>query len=202
MVVFGSKATEVATEVIQDKCSNCGTQNSVRMTVFQKYAHVFWIPFFPIGKTGLTQCSHCKQVLEKKEFPGYLRSSYEILKQKGKTPVWTFSGIILLFAFFILGGIVSKQREEKNLLLIASPQAEDIFEIKIEYKQYTLYKVEKIDGDTVFVLLNDYETNKRRGLKDLKIRRDESFSGESIPILKPDLKMMLDEGEIMDIERK
>lgn len=202
MVVFGSKATEVATEVIQDKCSNCGTQNSVRMTVFQKYAHVFWIPFFPIGKTGLTQCSHCKQVLEKKEFPVYLRSNYETLKLKGKTPVWTFSGIILFIAFFIFGGIMSKQREEKNLMLIASPQAGDIFEIKIDYKQYTLYKVEKIDGDTVFVLLNDYETNKRRGLKDLKIRRDESFSGESIPILKPDLKMMLDEGEIMDIERK
>lgn len=97
---------------------------------------------------------------------------------------------------------MSKQREEKNLMLIASPQAGDIFEIKIDYKQYTLYKVEKIDGDTVFVLLNDYETNKKRGLKDIKIRRDESFSGESIPILKADLKMMLDDGEIMDIERK
>jgi hypothetical protein len=202
MVVFGSKATEVATEIVQDKCSNCGTQNSVRMTVFQKYAHVFWIPFFPIGKTGLTQCSHCKQVLEKKEFPVYLRSSYEILKQKGKTPVWTFSGIILLFVFFILGGIVSKQREEKNLILISSPQAGDIYEIKIDYKQYTLNKVEKIDGDTVFVILNEYETNKRRGLSDFKIRRDESFSGVTFPILKTDLKMMLDEGEIMDIERK
>jgi hypothetical protein len=202
MVVFGSKATEVATETIQDKCANCGTQNSVQMTVFQKYAHVFWIPFFPIGKTGLTQCSHCKQVLEKKEFPVYLRSNYEILKQKGKTPVWSFSGIILLFFFFILGGIVSKQREEKNLILIASPKAGDIYEIKIDYKQYTLYKVEKIDGDTVFVLLNEYETNKRRGLSDFKIRRDESFSGETFPILKTDLKMMLDEGEIMDIERK
>ncbi|MCS4436686.1 zinc ribbon domain-containing protein [Aquiflexum gelatinilyticum] len=202
MVVFGSKATEVATETIQDKCANCGTQNSVQMTVFQKYAHVFWIPFFPIGKTGLTQCSHCKQVLEKKEFPVYLRSNYEILKQKGKTPVWTFSGIILLFFFFILGGIVSKQREEKNLMLIASPQAGDIYEIKIDYKQYTLYKVENIEGDTVFVLLNEYETNKRRGLSDSKIRRDESFSGETFPILKTDLKMMVEDGEIMDIERK
>ncbi|SMD42886.1 hypothetical protein SAMN00777080_1453 [Aquiflexum balticum DSM 16537] len=89
MIIFGSKATQVASETINEKCASCGTPNSIQMTVFQKYAHVFWIPSFPMGKTSITQCSHCKQVLEKKEFSRNLNTNYEILKSKSKTPIWT-----------------------------------------------------------------------------------------------------------------
>jgi phage FluMu protein Com len=202
MIIYGSKATQVATENINDKCPNCGTQNSIQMTVFQKYAHVFWIPFFPIGKTAATQCSHCKQVLQKKEFTGNLNNDYETLKSNSKTPIWTFSGLALLTALIIWGTISGKQNDEKNAKLILTPQKGDIYEIKKDYKQYTLYKVENIAGDTVFVFVNQYETNKITGLSGLKNKGDEAFIQEPLPILKKELKVMLDKGEIIDIDRK
>jgi hypothetical protein len=202
MIIFGSKATPIATETIKGKCAHCGTQDSVQMTVFQKYADLFWIPFFPIGKTAVTQCSHCKQVLEKKQFNIDLINSYERIKANSKTPVWTFSGLGLLVVLFFVGGIVSEQRNAKNTELIAHPQAGDLYEIKIDYKQYTLYKVESISGDSVYVLINDYETNKRRGLEELKQKGDEAFYTKPFSIHKDELKVMLEEGEVLDVERK
>ena len=202
MIIYGSKATQIATENINHMCSNCGTSNSIQITVFQKYAHVFWIPFFPIGKTGVTQCSNCKQVLEKKEFTEILKGSYNTLKATSKTPVWTFSGLALLCLLIIFGVISGKEKDEKNAKLILSPQKGDIYEVKIDYKQYTLYKVDTVAGDTVFILINEYETNKIRGLEGLKKRGDEAFMLEPLPIVKTKLKSMLEKGEIIDIDRK
>ncbi|NLO71197.1 MAG: zinc-ribbon domain-containing protein [Porphyromonadaceae bacterium] len=153
MIIYGSKATQIGTADIDEKCPNCETQNSVNMVIIQRYAHVFWIPFLPIGKKALTQCSHCQQVLEKKEFPSNFRGYYEALKIRSKTPVWTFSGAALL-AFFILwiviGGIQNDKRDAK---LILSPEAGDIYKFKTEEGQYTLFKVENVVGDTVLLLM-------------------------------------------------
>src|SRR6185369_8201835 len=96
MIVYGRKATQIAKELIVEKCPNCGTMNSVELYVFQKYAHVFWIPFFPIGKTAVSQCAHCKQSLKLKEMPLELRTAYDHVKQQAKTPIWTFSGLALV----------------------------------------------------------------------------------------------------------
>ena len=202
MIIYGRKATQVATESITDKCPNCGTLNNIQMTVFQKYAHIFWIPFFPIGKTGVTQCAHCKQVLQKKEFTGSLSSSYETLKTNSKTPIWTFSGLALLSALVIWGVISSKEKDEKNAKLILMPQKGDIYEIKKDYKEYTLYKVDNVAGDTVFILVNQYGTNKISGLSDLKNKGEEAFNQEPLPFMKTELKEMLEKGEIIDIDRK
>jgi hypothetical protein len=53
-------------------------------------------------------------------------------------------------------------------------------------------------GDSVFVQINDYETNKVTGLNDLK---KEAYSEEVMGFSKAELKQMLEKGEIIDIER-
>lgn len=202
MIIYGSKATEIANEQISDKCSSCGTANGIQMVVFQKYAHVFWIPLFPIGKTAVTQCGHCKQVLQKKEFTSDLNRNYEAVKSNGKTPIWTFSGLAILSILIVWGVISGKQKDEKNAQLILAPQKGDVYEIKKDYKQYTLYKVDNIANDTVFVLLNEYESNKLSGLSDIKSKGDEAYVPVPVPVLKAKLKTMLDNGEIVDVDRK
>jgi len=202
MIVYGTKATQIATEKVHNSCSNCGTLNSVQMSVFQKYAHVFWIPFFPIGKTAVTQCSHCKQILEKKQFSESLNNTYQTLKSNSKTPYWTFSGMALVAVLIISLVISDRQKDEKNAKLVLAPQKGDLYEIKNGYEHYTLYKVQNIIGDTVFVFENEFETNKLSGLRDLKNKGDQAFTRESLPLSKAELKSMLDNGTIMDIERE
>ncbi len=105
MIIYGTNATKIAKENIQEKCSNCGTQYSLQMCVFQKYAHVYWIPFYPKGKTGATQCLNCNHVTQKEEFSVILAESYEALKSKSKTPLWAFIGLAMLIAFIVFFGI-------------------------------------------------------------------------------------------------
>jgi hypothetical protein len=198
MIVYGSRSKELAKDILTDQCPNCGKQNSIDMHVFQKYAHVFWIPFFPMGKTGVCQCDYCKQVLTLKEMPASLAISYENLKARAKTPIWMFSGLAVLAILITIGFISDKQNDEENARLILMPQAGDVFEIKLGSKQYTLYKVAQVAGDSVFVQLNNYETNKVAGLNDLK---KETYSEEVLGFSKAELKQMLEKGEIIDIER-
>ena len=112
------------------------------------------------------------------------------MKSKTKTPVWTFSGLAVLTVLIAWGVVTGKQNDERNAALILVPQQGDVYEVKKEDKQYTLFKVESVVGDTVFVLLNQYETNKATGLSDIRLKGDEAYEAEALPILKADLKIM------------
>lgn len=86
---------------------------------------------------GMSVCSHCKQVLQKKEFPEDLKISYHNLRSASKTPVWMFSGLALAAILIVWGMTVSKQNDEKYAQMIVTPQKGDMYEVKI--RQWTLY---------------------------------------------------------------
>jgi len=202
MIVYGVKATEIGNFQIMNKCSSCGTHDSMRMLIYEKYAHVFWIPFVPVGKTAATQCNYCKRVLTKKEFSPELTDRYLDLKSDTKTPLWTFSGLALL-AILVSLVIISDQRStKKKNELIANPQQGDVYEVKTGYKQYTLYKVNTITPDSVYVFLSQYETNNFSGIRDLLSKGKEAFDHDEAGFSKKELRSMLDNGKIMEIVRK
>ncbi len=202
MIIYGSRSKKLAVEISSDKCQNCGTQNCIDLYVFQKYAHVFWIPFFPIGKTGISQCNHCKQVLKLEEMPATLSASYDNLKSQTNNPFWTFSGLTILAIAVSIGNINSQKNKEKKAELILTPQSGDIFEIKTKDAQYTLYKIDQVQGDSVLFHPNNYESSNLNGIDDLKSKGDSAYSQEVFWISKLELKMMLAEGDIIDINRK
>lgn len=108
MIVFGKKTYLLLTEHIPDQCTFCKQKDTLFMSIFQRYVHVFWIPIVPIGKGGFSQCSHCKQLLVEKSFPGSLYLTFENVKLKTKTPWWCFIGLGLFFAFAVLGAFVGE----------------------------------------------------------------------------------------------
>jgi hypothetical protein len=201
MLIYGSKATLLAKEILVEKCTSCGTMNSVELSLFQKYAHIFWIPFFPMGKTGVSQCQHCRQVLKLNEMPESVRVSYDNLKKQSKTPVWIFAGPGLVVLIIIMITISEKQKDSRNAKLILSPQKGDIFEVK-SGNNYTLYKVSNVVEDTVYIFFNQFETNKITGLSDLKQKGNEAYTDIVQPFLKSDLKDLFDKGKIIDIDRE
>lgn len=157
---------------------------------------------FPTGKIGLTECSHCKQVLRKKEFSGYVRKRYETLKSKVRPPFWTFSGAIIAVALIVWGVVISQQDKEQDARFIVDPRKGDVYEVWEGSEHYTLCKVESVVGDTVFLLPNRYETNKISGLENLKNEEDSSYVPYTFPLLKKDLKAMFDKGEILGVDRQ
>ena len=202
MIVYGTRSSQLAKEMVPQKCTNCGTPNSVDLYLFQKYAHVFWIPFFPIGKTSVSQCNNCKQVLKQNEMPPALQSSYENLRKDYRPPVWMFAGLALVALLIIGATVADKRKNEKNAQLILVPRHGDVFEIKTKSNQYTLYRVQEVRGDSAYLQLNNYETNKMTGLAELKSKGDEAYSDELFSFSTAELKAMLEKGEIMNIERQ
>ncbi|MEO6819637.1 MAG: zinc-ribbon domain-containing protein [Ginsengibacter sp.] len=198
MIIYGTRNKEIGKEQVAENCPDCGTFGSIDMHVFQKYAHVFWIPVFPIGKTGVSQCDHCKKVLKLKEMPANLKNVYTDLKARSKAPIWVYSGLAAVALFIVLGIIGSQQKHSRNAELILMPRSGDIFEIKNENSKYTLYKVADVQGDSVFIKINDFETDRSSGLKDLK---NKSYSEDVFGFSKIELKKMLESGEIKDIDR-
>ncbi len=201
MIIYGTRAVETAKGFAPEKCPNCGAVSSIDMHVFQKYAHVFWIPFFPFSRTGVSQCDKCKQILKLEEMPADLRASYDQLKKQTRTPVWMFAGVALVVMGIIAGVIFDKNQDAKNAKLIMSPQKGDIYEVRTKSSQYTIYKVALVERDSVFLYINNYETNKSSGLNQILMKGDAAFSEEVYGFSKTELKAMVETDEIMDIIR-
>jgi len=202
MIIYGSRSKLLARELVTDKCPNCASQNSTEVHLYQRWAHVFWIPFVPIGKTIASQCGHCKQVLKEKEMPSPMQSIARDIKSRSKTPIWTFTGLALLAVLIVIAVIDDKKNDEKIVQLILAPKAGDVLEMKTAASQYTLYKVAAIEGDTVLIRQNNMETNKLTGLWKLKEQGDNGYSEDVYAVPKSELKAWFDKGEIMDVERK
>jgi hypothetical protein len=203
MIIYGHKATKTGHQsLFGTKCSNCNTNNSLEMYSFSRYFHIFWIPVFPYRKEALTQCNNCKQVLHKKEFSSDLLSQYDEMKTNIKTPYWQFIGAGLLAALIIVITFSIKEDNKRDTAYLTAPKEGDIYEIKIAYKNYTLYKVSKVTPDSVYVLFNKFESNKRTGLNQAKMNMSESFiEDELLPIAKKDLLLMKEKGEIEEVRR-
>ncbi|MFS2185294.1 hypothetical protein ACCC92_01400 [Mucilaginibacter sp. Mucisp84] len=202
MIIYGIKAKLLKAEITSDTCPNCNTANSIQMNVFQRWAHIFWIPFFPIGKTGVSQCLHCRQVLKLKEMPASLKLSYDNIKSQTTIPVWTFAGCFLLVIGSIFFYISEKQKAKKVNQWVLSPQKNDVFHVKLKNDHYTLYRVNKVSGDSVYLALNKYESDREEGLDDIAAKGDTAYDNAQQGIAKPFLVEMAKEGSILDIERK
>ncbi|MGX5820961.1 hypothetical protein ACWKWU_22375 [Chitinophaga lutea] len=198
MIIYGTRATKLIAELVPDKCPNCQTSMSLQMGVVQRYAHIFWIPSFPVGKTGASYCGHCKQSLTPKEMPPNLLATYNDLKSRTKTPVWTFVGLALFAGLVAYTVHATRESEAKDKLWVAAPVEGDVYSIKAGSSQYTLYKVAAIHGDTVSLVYSLYETNKMSGLLSLASRE---YDTELHDVTKADLMTMLKDGVIKDVDR-
>ena len=110
MLIFGSKLKLLVMQILQGiTCAHCNSLNTTNAAIYQKIAHFFWMPLFPMGKTGATECSHCKQILTQKELPATIKPAYEALKAGVKTPITAYWGVAVLILLAILGQFVGKE---------------------------------------------------------------------------------------------
>ncbi|MFL9838396.1 hypothetical protein ABS768_12850 [Flavobacterium sp. ST-75] len=198
MIIYGAAGKETGGGKIRTTCINCQEPTTINILIVQRYAHIYWIPFFPSGKKAVSECSNCNHVLEKKNFPEKYKNGYEEIKSRTKTPIWMFTGVGIIALIIIALFIVGRQNDSENAELALSPQKGDIYEIKLSNEQYTIYKVDKVEGNTVYFFENEYMTDRLSGVEELL---EKPFTTESYPVMKTDLKVMLENGEIMDIER-
>lgn len=199
LYLIGHKSIPLKTETVFEKCTCCGSENSVTVTVYQKYVFFFWIPFLPAGKTGISECSVCKQVLQEKAMPENLRATYQRLKSESRIPIWMFSGAVLLVLLIGYLTLQENKRKEASAKMIEAPAVGDVLEVKNKDKQYTLTKIIDIKKDSIFLISSNYLSADLTGLASLK---DSTYGSEVSYVSKADLKALFDKGEILNVDRK
>ncbi|MDP2160895.1 MAG: zinc-ribbon domain-containing protein [Flavobacterium sp.] len=91
-------------------CSNCQQSLQHRFTVYGHYFSFFFIPVFPIYKTIIAECIHCRIELPMSNWNAKLKDKYlrVTAMQPPKRPWWHFLGcmgfmLVVLFFSVLIG---------------------------------------------------------------------------------------------------
>ena len=94
--LFGIKPNLLARAYLENcKCPNCEKENTLVASKYGSYFHVFFIPFFPTGKSIEIGCAYCNRKFDGKKylstdiFEAMNRNRHFVTK---KRPVWHLSG--------------------------------------------------------------------------------------------------------------
>lgn len=198
IILFGTRAGHLKTIRLPEQCRNCKTGGSVELIVYQRFAHIFWIPIFPTRKIFTSQCYRCKESLIQEEIKESYPEVYQQYRKKLTAPFWSFTGITLVASIVLLITVLNYVRIVKEQFMIQSPEIDDIYIYVPKEGEYSLWKVSEINGDTVFVLSNSFTTNSIRKISVSAY----SFNKEASPKLRSDLIRMFENKEIVSIERE
>jgi hypothetical protein len=199
MIIYGQRASHLATEPVVGPCAYCAAPNSRRVSVFGRYAHIYWIPLFSMGKTGAAECGHCRQVLQPKEMDSPLKQALEEVKQQVRVPIWHFSGVILLVAAVLWSLIAQSNNHKKTESFVQAPHKGDLYHIRTENGHYSLLKVQDVTGNSVKLLANNYEMASMREVA--KLNKPENYASEPVELTRYDLNIMLTKEQILEVER-
>lgn len=202
MIIFGLRSgnTKQVDDNLYD-CAHCGTSKSVKLYFFVRYFHIFWIPAIPLYKTGVSQCSHCKQALDKAQMPPHLLGGYMEARKKAKIPLKYYSWLIIAALFFalVIFSVFTESKATKARL--QQPQVGDVYEMK-EDGEYTLYRIKDIRGDSIQLNPYEYTAEKLSALRKLKNNYPDAYLDSTISLAIKELPAMYEAKIIKRINRK
>jgi hypothetical protein len=200
MIIYGTRAAHLGTKELPNiVCRDCETQGSIRLSLFRRHAHVFWIPLFPLNKFGISECQHCKSTLRHKEMPEALSREYDNLKMETKGPLWQFSGLFLMAILIVWISFTSGKNKELEVQQINNPEVGDVYSYEIETGRYSTFKVAEITNDSIFLYPNDYEINKVTRV--YKIDKENNYSDSAIGFTRQEVVNLYNSGTIYDVDR-
>lgn len=202
MIFFGTRSSNINNgQIINVDCPNCETNSTMIYSVFEKYAHVYWIPFFPIGRKTVTECNSCKRTFELKELSETIKNKIVREKEKSnfKSPIWMFSGLFVVVGI-VLFSIYNSQETEKNIATyIKNPKVGDIYEIQMGLSNYSTMRLDKISKDSIYFTYNDYITDSSTGIDEIDI--DKNYTTQKDVTTKKALAEMHKKETILSINR-
>ena len=201
MWFIGIHNTQLNKEKITTPCQHCGEENCVQLHLLQAYVHIFGIPFFPLRKNTISICTHCKKITRSAEMTTTNQDFAKSLKSGGHTPWWTVSGSILTIGLvgFLWYSISTTQNQYATMISQAVPG--DLYTIKISDSRYSLYKVNRVHADTIFVFYSQTEASKSKYTRFILERGKDAFESIEHPYLKKDLLQKLKQRQLLSVSR-
>ncbi|MCP4437568.1 MAG: zinc-ribbon domain-containing protein [Aureispira sp.] len=200
MLFYGtSKGHSLTSKKISNaKCPSCQKHESLETVAFTQYAHLYWIPFFTLGKKKAVVCESCGYEPKDKELSSIAKEQADRLKADVNIPIWHFAGVALIAIVALIGIISSNQNSKMVKEYLANPASGDIYQLKLDSDRFTTLRIFMVTDDSLYVNFNDYESN-LQALNDL----DESdrYSEDIYTLHRKELETMYERGEIYNINR-
>lgn len=200
-ILFGTRSAYVKKIEINEPCKHCGNK-SFELVIDQRFAHIFWIPMFPIRKQYSAQCYHCKTSMTESEIKSFHPGTYSEAVKKTGTPFWSYSGSAFIFFCILLIVALGYIRSMKHQYMIQMPERGDLYKYRSASGAYSLLKVSDVRHDTVLVLPNKYAVEGVISMRKLIEESEFDFETEPIPVLRSDLIQMFETGDIINIVRE
>ena len=181
-MIYGSGSKNLGEiKINNESCPNC-KENNIFLHGFVKYFYIFWIPIFPVYKKKITVCHSCEVEIPKKERSQSLKDKVELEKSNFKTPLYLFAGLIIILSLIAYLEFNSRKHKDFVKNRISHLEQNDVVIIKESKSEYLFAKVEKIEKDTIFLMLSNYSLNQIPSLIDYTdgITKKEDFFGEEI----------------------
>ncbi len=198
-MIFGQNSKQLKQDSLIDVCSNCKKIAKIDIHVIQKYAHVFWIPTFPMEKLAISHCNNCGFTFKTHQMPPSIKAIAYKLEKESKTPIELWTGLGIFGFIFVLGFFQAALRILKSQNNLNDPKINDVVEVKIN-QGFTLYRIDSIVRDSVFVCVNNYGASSQEALN--KIKEKNSFSNKTLSFSNQNFKGMFFSGEIINVDRK
>lgn len=179
MIFYGTSSSRLKNGQLNNvECPNCNNQTSMAYSVFGKYAYLYWIPVFPIGKENVLECNTCNKTYKLKELPEKVKSRFENEKHNG-IPLFHFSGLAIIVCIIAVIMYFNSKTKENELLYSQAPLIGDVYAVEGGNEgYYTTMKITEITLDSVYLSLNDYEVDKKSGTDD--IDKDQNYNEEIV----------------------
>jgi zinc-ribbon family len=165
MIFYGTKASNIKNGDLRNvTCPNCQTNVSMNYSVYSKYAHIYWIPFFPIGKTNIIECKSCKASYDLAKVDQSIKEKFKKEQEQNptKTPLTHYS-LLFLFGIGIAFAIYSSFKSDSDTKEFAkNPKVGDIFYEALSNGHFSSSKITKITKDSILVLQNNKESFEKK----------------------------------------
>ncbi len=202
MIFYGTNSSVIKNGQIRNiVCPHCQAETSMNYSVYGRYTHVYWIPFFPLGKSTITECNSCKRTFDFKDLPVNITSKYlkENQQNPAKTPLKHFSLLILGGIGVIAAVFLGMKSDDDTKLFAKNPKAGDMWHYKTSTGWFSLAKVDKVTSDSIYVTFNDQEIEKKNETK--VIDKPENYTTDKYTYTKKDLLIMQAQDTIYEIDR-
>lgn len=204
MIVYGTRASSIQNGVITNvDCPHCETNTQMNYSVFGKYAHVYWIPLFPLEKQQVIECNHCKASYELKELPKNIKQKFYSGQKlnPAKTPITHFSLLIIIGICVAFGLYSDYKTDSESADYAQNPKVGDVFFETTNSGKYSTSRVTKVTKDSVYVTLNNMEISQKSKLP--KINIDGNFTtAKAAYSRKQIVDFYKDKKTIYEIQRK
>lgn len=125
MLIYGKRASRLFQKDVHGiTCKHCQNADIHRITIFSNYAHVYWVPLFPLGKPIVAECQHCKKTIAYDEFSEDLKQASEAIRPAVKTPLWNWTGLMAIGGLFLLINIIEFFRVDDPRLALLEADLE------------------------------------------------------------------------------